>query len=318
MRKALIVGIDNYEKNPLSGCVNDAMQIKEVLSRNHDETSNFECKILTSPQTPIVRPFLLASLDQFFLQEAEVALFYFSGHGVVNNIGGYLGTVEMKSYDEGISMMELLTLINNSSTKEVIVILDCCHSGKLGIVPALQKDHTILREGVSILCASRGNETAQEQDSGGLFTALICDALNGGASDIVGNVTVASVYAFVDQALGAWYQRPLFKSNVSKFTPLRKCQPAVVFEILRLLPRYFFSPDDKFLLNPTFEETEPTAILENVKIFKHLQKFRAVRLLEPGEGEEALYWAAVRSKSCHLTELGKFYWKLAKDGKIKP
>ena len=34
MRKALIVGIDDYEQCPLYGCCNDADDIAKTLSRN--------------------------------------------------------------------------------------------------------------------------------------------------------------------------------------------------------------------------------------------------------------------------------------------
>ena len=42
MRRALIVGIDDYPEVPLSGCVNDARKILSVLSRNEDGTPNYD------------------------------------------------------------------------------------------------------------------------------------------------------------------------------------------------------------------------------------------------------------------------------------
>ena len=48
MRKALIVGIDNYPSCPLSGCVNDATEMKSVLERNSDGSPNFSVKLMTS------------------------------------------------------------------------------------------------------------------------------------------------------------------------------------------------------------------------------------------------------------------------------
>ena len=96
------------------------------------------------------------------------------------------------------------------------------------------------------------------KDEGGIFTSLVYSALNGGASDVIGNVTVASLYTYVDQALGSWDQRPLFKSHVSKLIPLRKCKPEIELDILRLLPKYFSSPTYEFSLDPSFEpRSEP-------------------------------------------------------------
>lgn len=36
MRKALVVGVDDYEQCPLYGCCNDADDIANILSRNED------------------------------------------------------------------------------------------------------------------------------------------------------------------------------------------------------------------------------------------------------------------------------------------
>ena len=91
-----------------------------------------------------------------------------------------------------------------------------------------------------------------------MFTSLVCEALSGGAADVCGKATVASTYAFVDQALGVWDQRPLFKSHVSKLISLRNCPPAVPLEILRLLPRDFKTATDEFPLDPSYEpDAEP-------------------------------------------------------------
>src|SRR5919112_1286439 len=48
-----------------------------------------------------------------------------------------------------------------------------------------------------------------------------------------------SVDAYVDQALGAWDQRPLFKSHVSRMLSLRNATPAIDVAILRRLPEWF-------------------------------------------------------------------------------
>jgi len=40
------------------------------------------------------------------------------------------------------------------------------------------------------------------------------DALGGAAANLVGDVTPGSVYAHIDQSLGPWAQRPVFKTNV--------------------------------------------------------------------------------------------------------
>jgi hypothetical protein len=324
MRRALIIGIDNYPDAPLTGCVNDANRIAGILARHQDGSPNFECKNFVAPNATITRAIFRKNIEELFAHPAEVTLFYFSGHGTENNLGGYLVTPDARHYDEGVAMQDILTLANKSRGRidEVVIILDCCHSGWMGDVPAIQNDNAMLREGVSVLTASRGSQSALEQNGGGIFTSLICEALDGGASDVIGNITVASIYAYADQILGAWDQRPLFKSHVSKLLTLRKCQPLVDPAILRLLPTYFSTSDYEYPLDPSYEpDKRPLGPeyqmhnLEHEQIFQHLQKYRDAQLLVP-VGESHLYFAAIHCKACKLTALGQFYWSLVEKRKI--
>jgi hypothetical protein len=40
MRKALIVGIDHYPQDPLTGCVNDANKMARILAKHQDNSPN--------------------------------------------------------------------------------------------------------------------------------------------------------------------------------------------------------------------------------------------------------------------------------------
>jgi hypothetical protein len=123
------------------------------------------------------------------------------------------------------------------------------------------------------------------------------------------------VYAYVDQSLGAWEQRPLFKALVSKLIPLRSCTPVIPLDVLRSLPKYFSAAETELALDPSFEPDAEPHHPGNEKIFSQLQKFRAARLVVP-VGEEHLYYAAINSRSCKLTPLGQFYWSLANSGRL--
>ncbi len=329
MRKALIVGIDDYPNASLNGCVNDANKIEEVLKKHEDGSPNFQCSKLVAPlrqsiphAPSITRAKLKRKVEELFADQTEVALFYFSGHGTENNLGGYLVTQDAKAYDEGLPMQDVLTLANNSRAREVVIILDCCNSGVFGAIPAINNTQAILRQGISVLTASQADQPSVEANGNGIFTTLIYEALQGGASDVIGNVTVASMYAYADQILGAWDQRPLLKSHVSKLLPISKCKPPVVPTVLRLLPKYFPTSEYKYPLNGSYEhdkhEVSPeyqTRNLEHEAIFKHFQMYRDAHLLVP-VGEEHLYYAAVHNTACKLTVLGQFYWTLAKQEKL--
>jgi hypothetical protein len=319
MRRALCVGIDEYSFGPLHGCVNDARRMEAVLSKNHDSSPNFECKSLVAPlgvgTSVVTRPALREQLGRLFRDPAEVALFHFSGHGTVNDLDGYLVTQDATRYDEGVGMGEVLKLANDSRASEVVILLDCCFSGNLGNPPSVDNSKAVLREGISILTAGRGDQPSVETGGGGLFTSLVVDALDGGAADLLGAVSTPAVYAYVEAALGAWDQRPLFKSHVSQVLVLRCCAPPVDRSTLRQLPTLFPLPAEDMPLDPSYERRSPNPDPAKIAVFGDLQKLSRVHLVTP-VGAQHMYDAAMQSKSCKLTSTGRYYWRLAKEGRI--
>lgn len=317
MKRALLVGIDEYEHSPLQGCVRDAERLGKVLERHENGDSNFSCKLLRgTPGARITRAVLRKHLEELFRgREADMALFYFAGHGIANDMGGFLVTQDAKAYDEGVPINLVLQLANRAKAHQVVVILDCCYSGALGGEPGEAGEQVALRDGVSLLTSTSDAQRAQESADGGLFTTLVCEALEGGAAALDGKVTIASVYAYVERALAGWDQSSLFVSHVSRLIELRKCTTEIDPAILRRLPHYFPTADYAYPLDPSYEPTAEPRHAEHEAIFGHLQRMRAARLLVP-VGADHLYFAALESRSCRLTPLGKYYWKLAGENKL--
>ena len=316
MKKALIIGIDNYPTAPLNGCINDANAVAELLKTNGDGSPNFDVSLNLNVKTKAI---FLDLLDNLFSGDAEASLLYFSGHG---SEFGHLVTPDYQGRDLGVSMADVLGYANKSKCKNKIIILDCCFSGKFGESPVTQGIESILGEGITIMTASSRDEVSMEISGQGLFTSLFLQGLRGSAADITGRITPAGIYSFIDQSLGAWQQRPVFKTNISRFLSIRDIEPRVPKNILRKLGEYFDSPSDEFQLDPSFEFTnnpayehevvQPYSTEENVHKFKELQLFESVGLIEPVD-EEHMYFAAMKNKSCKLTALGLHYWKLSKD-----
>lgn len=315
MKKALIVGIDNYPENQLSGCVNDANSVANVLEANGDGSPNFSTHLLTDSTNQITKRELKQGIEKLFNGDCDTALFYFAGHGILTSVGGYIVTSDGRKYDEGISMNEILQYANKSKARNKIIILDCCHSGAMGKLPDIEEDRSLLGHGLVVLTACRDVETSAEKNGYGVFTSLVVDALQGGAADLRGCVTPGSIYSYVDQALGPWDQRPVFKSNISAFTSLRKINPPIPFEELRQICTLFPDAAQEYKLDPSYEDTSPSANPENCKRFKILQKYNRVNLVVPVE-EEHMYYAAINSKSCRLTALGYQYWRLVNEKKL--
>lgn len=311
MRKALIVGINDYPNAELKFCIKDAAEIASVLEKDADGAPNFAVKLITDKPDNATRANLRKEIENLFEGDSDVALFYFSGHGIVTATGGYIVTSDFASYDEGISMDDILKLANKSRARDKVIILDCCHAGSFGNPDLGSSTIAQLGDGLTVLTSCRKNEVSYER----VFTSLLMDGLRGGAADLRGHVTPGSLYAYVDEALGAWEQRPIFKTNISKFVSLRRINPRVPIETLRNIPKYFVNPEDQYKLDPSYEFTHSAAKPENVKILKELQKLQSVGLVVPVDSE-FMYFAAINSKACRLTASGYQYWRLVKENKL--
>ncbi len=318
MRKALVVGIDYYtHASPLYGCVNDAHSVKNVLERHSDGSKNFAVLSLygTGATDVVQKSDLRKRVQELFADDCEIALFYFAGHGHIETTGGYLITSDCQEGDDGLALADVLTYANNSKAKNKIVVLDSCHSGIAGTrTPATKTAE--LSEGLTILTASTEEQYAKEENSGGVFTLLFVDALNGAAANLVGDVTPGSVYAHIDQSLGPWEQRPVFKTNVKSFVSLRKVKPPISLADIHRITELFPAAGFEFQLNPSFEPERadsnqriPAPDPVNTEKFAILQKFNRVNLVVPNDAPH-MWHAAMWSKSCKLTVLGEHYRKL--------
>lgn len=321
MRRALLIGIDSYPApNTLNGCVADVMMLRDALASNGDGSQNFEIETLCDVQSGRVA---MGQIESLFAGDHEVALLYFSGHGCENSTGSEIVfPLEAGSggYYKGLQMRSIMDIVNRSPAKNKVIILDCCHAGDFGRY-SIDVDNSDLRPGVTILSACKGDEEARLDLAAGhsVFTEALCMALNGAAADYLGNITVGSLYAYMDRFFTAAEQRPVFKTNATEFTPIRKLSPKVPTAVINEMTALFPDVNDEFPLDSSYEETnvegkvqglkEPQADKFHVDVMKKLQSLVRIGFVEP-VSEEYMYYAAMNSKSCRLTELGKYYWHL--------
>lgn len=324
-RKALLIGIDDYPgNNHLNGCIADVQHMKSVLEKNEDGTENFDIveKLdLKSSQEAMVL------IDSLFATDSDIALFYFSGHGYNNTTGSELVFPDDSThngYYKGLQMRSIMDVVNKSKAKNKIIILDCCHAGDLGRY-RMDIDNSDLGPGVSILSACKGDESAIAQGGHSIFTSALCLALSGPAADFMGHVTIGSVYAYIDKFFSASEQRPVFKTNVSEFVPLRMVKPKVPADVIKDITTLFGNYNDEIQLDPSFEPSnaegkreplrDPYANEENTKKMEKLQALARIGFVEPID-EIHMYYAAMHSKKCRLTLLGTYYWLLVRKGMV--
>lgn len=327
-RRALIVGIDEYRDGALSGAVADARAISQMLAQNADSSSNYECKLLlgkVGEPPKVTRSVLRNALKELFTTFRGDTLFYFSGHGVDDG-PGFLITQDYEVGDWGVSMDELLQMANECEANDSILILDCCFSGKLGNSPMFRTSKgralSVTRENLTILAASLQEQTAAEAGGHGLFTASILNALDGGAADPMGNVSAASIYAYVDRRFGAWEQRPVYKAHTTTVSIVRQCQPLIDKADVRKLTSFFPNIASQFQLDPEYEPEDEQGQMhepinnQKIEVARLFKQYRDAGLIRPVEKGEQLYWTARHNHSIELTPRGKEYWQLVYERRI--
>ena len=128
-RVALVVGNSKYELGPLNNPMNDADDLTGALKRLHFDVT--ERKDLT------IRAFDDA-LDDFVKQskDADIAMFFFSGHGVQIDKRGYLVPVDFKIETESRALRQLFAIQEvvsriERAAKVTMVVLDACRDSPL-------------------------------------------------------------------------------------------------------------------------------------------------------------------------------------------
>mmetsp|Transcript_24202 Transcript_24202/g.45051 ORF Transcript_24202/g.45051 Transcript_24202/m.45051 type:complete len:329 (+) Transcript_24202:95-1081(+) len=326
-RVAVVVGVNHYPFiGRLNGSVDDAKSVTSCLEQHQrgDQQRNFEVHefLSESPESELTKSTLRHAVRTLFSAQNEVALFYFAGHGSLTDEGGYLMSSDSQSPEDGLPLDHVVEWAMDSPATHRIIVLDCCHSGSAGDRSILG-GRTMIAEGVTILAASARQGEAFENQNGGVFTTLFCDALNGAAANLLGEVTPGSVYAHIDQSLGKLVQRPVFKTNVQSFVSLRDVSPPIALADLRKITSIFENPDEAIALDPSFEPERPIPNFpdapepdeDNTKVFATLQAFNHVNLVVPVDAPH-MWHAAVQSKSARLTTLGQHYWRLVKSKRI--
>jgi hypothetical protein len=329
MKRALVVGIDKYASSPLAGCENDAVAVANTLETNGDGAPNFSVELLTSDSKDVTCAVLDDAVGRLFKGDAETALLFFAGHGIINpdTNAGYIVAQDGKKGAWGVALSDVIAQANAAypRIKSTVIILDSCQSGYAGEIQTIGNSNlSAIGTGVTILTACHREGTASEGNGHGLFTGLLLEGLRGTSADVCGRITPASVYSLIDQTLGPWEQRPIYKANVQTFVTLRQVAPKIPLDVLRRLPTYFPNATDTFALDPSFEpdrQNVPEAFrnlpvnADNVRVFKELQACNRHGLVTPVSAEH-MYYAAINSTGCKLTALGAHYRKLAEAKRI--
>ncbi|MGR3274245.1 GUN4 domain-containing protein [Acaryochloris marina NIES-2412] len=204
-RAALLVGISEYGEGfePLPGSLNDVQAIADVLE--DPECGAFEVEDLTNCSDTSLE----SAIEGFFSgQDADsLLLFYFSGHGDLGS-GGMLNQqlhlCAKNSRKENGRLIESSALsarflkrqMDLCRAKQIVVILDCCYSGKIADLLTkgegdIEFDELKASGRVILASSSAANVALQERDGLSLYTQFLIEGMEGAAYPGQGDWIVA-------------------------------------------------------------------------------------------------------------------------------
>lgn len=255
---ALVVGIAEYSGVQRLPKVDDAkdfaalLRDKELCGYEYDHVTILE-------EDKATKDAILDALDELAKEPAKtVVLIYFSGHGALMKEGEHQGEQYLlpvgaifptaaELHDSAISGEEFTKRLSEiaKSTEQLIVILDCCHSGSLvdldrfGKDATVEKDLKVVTPGLSdgylasidsgndraVLAAAWKTEKAYVRIGSrhGDFTHHLLEGLKGAARGTRGMIRITDLYDYVQEGLekdqesrGGTKQKPYFAGHYAR------------------------------------------------------------------------------------------------------
>lgn len=255
----MAVGVSRYASSDLDlqFADADATAMTEALRLAAARGPYREVRSLVLTNEEATRQSIMEGLSRFLAQAGpdDVAVLFVAGHGVRDlESGSYYFLPHPANADtllsDGLRMSdfdELLRLVRRNA-RSVIVMLDTCHAGALGIPTRrmVSADEMAAQvstgEGFFLLAATRPGEESKEQRGlgHGAFTFAALEGLRGSAdADEDGTVTVSELFGYVGRrvpALTQGRQHPYSKMEGTDFTFLQVADAADVPTPLPALP----------------------------------------------------------------------------------
>ncbi len=221
--RGLVIGISDYPA-PIPRLPAVANDVREMATLLESDKGQFPAQnVLRLTDTEATSEKVIEAIDMTFSNvEANDAVFaYMAGHGEV--VGGEYYFIAHDTTAQGIAingvpLKKIKQAFDASPSQRAFIWLDFCHSG--GIIPrdleagtddlevisrALEVVHG---QGKLIIAASTPKQKAYELGAHGLFTEALLSGLKGEAAH-KGEVTINSLYDYIDKRMGSDRQRPM-------------------------------------------------------------------------------------------------------------
>jgi Caspase domain/Pentapeptide repeats (8 copies) len=250
-RYALVIGITQNHQSlqTLEKSAADARAIADVLR----DFGDFQVELLIKPEDTTYKA-LEAKLLEFFEQRAlrQEAVIYYTGHGFQHK--GTFGkkeaflapsdcVVELDAdgqvvrQQKGLSLTAVNALAAAAELSNLVMLLDCCHSGYLLEESLLkdtfssfsQKDYWLMTA-----CRSFQSAYAKKKEPYSIFTSAVLAGLKRDRSNDRGEITAGALFNYVAEALRGERQE-VMQLSVGRQTwlvryPLSKPEPVVTVD----------------------------------------------------------------------------------------
>ena len=220
--RALVIGISDYPPpiRKLPAVANDVREMSKLLSSDQGQFPAQNVRSLADGEA--TQKAVLEAIEATFsnVQPDDALFAYLAGHGAVVE-GDYFFIVHDTKVDQivttGVPLKTIKAAFDASPSQRAFLWLDFCHSG--GIIPrdlgggpddeaVLTRDLEVVQgQGKLIIAACTPEQKAYELGHG-LFTDALLKGLKGEAAN-KGEVTVNSLYDYIDRKMGSDRQRPM-------------------------------------------------------------------------------------------------------------
>ena len=223
--RALVIGISDYPSPipKLPAVANDVREMAFLLGSDKGQFPAQNVRRLTDGEA--TQKAVLEAIESTFsgLQADDAVFAYMAGHGEV--VGGEYYFIAHDTTAQGIAingvpLKRLKAAFDTSPSQRAFLWLDFCHSG--GIIPrdfGTEPDdrevisralEVVQGQGKLIVAACTPSQSAWESAAvgHGLFTDALLRGLKGEAAN-QGEVTVNSLYDYIDRQMGSERQRPM-------------------------------------------------------------------------------------------------------------
>ncbi len=223
--RALVIGISDYPQpiRPLPAVANDVREMATLLGSHQGQFPAKNVRSLADGEA--THQGVLKAIESTFcgVQADDAVFAYLAGHGAVQNDKYYFvahDTNPDKLHSMGVPLKKIKEAFDSSPSQRAFLWLDFCHSG--GIIPrdleGVPDDRDVISralevvqgQGKLIIAACTPSQSAWESAAvgHGLFTDALLRGLKGEAAN-KGEVTINSLYDYIDKRMGSDRQRPM-------------------------------------------------------------------------------------------------------------